>query len=230
MNCITEPITFIINSCISQGVFPDKLKFACVTPLFKSGTRDDPNNYRPISILPTLSKIFERHIANQLKQYLKENELLYYRQSGFRENHSCQTALIRLIDDWLSDIDNGKLIGTVYLDFRKAFDMVDHEILLHKLRLYHFSDKAYNLFESYLNNRYQIVKNGSFQSDPKLIVSGVPQGSILGPLLFLLFVNDLPLCIDKSNIDMYADDATLHKSLTSVSQVKSALQNDIIRI
>ena len=114
---ISKPISVIINSCISTGIFPVNLKKASVKPLFKGGDKSDPNNYRPISVLPTISKIFERHIANQLKIFLKTTDVLFAHQSGFRENHSCQTSLIRLIDTWLMDMDDGKIIGSVFLDF-----------------------------------------------------------------------------------------------------------------
>ena len=117
---ISKPISVIINSCISTGIFPVNLKKASVKPLFKGGDKSDPNNYRPVSVLPTISKIFERHIANQLKIFLKTTDVLFAYQSGFRENHYCQTSLIRLIDSWLMDMDNGKIIGSVFLDFKKS--------------------------------------------------------------------------------------------------------------
>ena len=119
---ISQPIASILNSCISMSIFLSEFKKACVTPLYKGGDKNDPNNYRPISILPTLSKVFERHIANQLKHFLKHTNILFSNQSGFREDHSCQTALTRLADSWLTELDQGNLVGTVFLDFRKAFD------------------------------------------------------------------------------------------------------------
>ena len=127
---ISQPMASIINSCISTSIIPSEFERACVTPLFKGGVNNDPNSYRPISILPTLSKVYERHIANQLKYFLKHTNILFSNQSDFRENHSCQTALIRLVDSWLRELDQGNLVGTVFLDFRKAFDLVDHDNLL----------------------------------------------------------------------------------------------------
>ena len=140
--------------------------------------------------MPTISKIFERHIAEQIHRYFKDTNIIHKTQSGFRKDHSCHTALIRMIDSWITDIDSGKFVGTVFLDLRKAFDLVDHEILIHKLKLYHFSKKSLALFSSYLSNRQQsvIVKNA--KSETLIMKSGVPQGSILGPLLFLLYIND----------------------------------------
>ena len=225
-NYLIIPITAIINNCISKSIFPDKLKIASVIPIHKGGSREDPNNYRPISILPTISKLFERHIAIQLKTFFNDTDILYKHQSGFRESHSCQTALIRLVDSWLTDIDSGNSVGTIFLDLKKAFDLVDHDILLHKLKLYHFSNSALKLFQSYLSKRTQFVKMGGVCSTSSTINSGVPQGPILGPLLFLLYVNDLPLCI-KSNADMYADDTTIHQAGKNFVEIQETLQTDL---
>ena len=143
---IVQPLTTLINTSISTGIFPDLLKLASVVPLHKGGDKHDPNNFRPISLLPTISKIIERHVAIQLNRYLKETCILNEHQSGFRQNHSCQTALIRLVDSWLNCMDDGYMIGTVFVDFKKAFDLVDHTILLHMLKLYHFSDSSLIFF------------------------------------------------------------------------------------
>ena len=224
---LAQPLAALINNCISSGIFPDKLKIASVIPLHKGGSKEDPNNYRPISILPTLSKIFERHIANQLNKYFLKANILHDRQSGFRQHHSCQTALINLVDSWLTAVDEGNVIGTVFLDFKKAFDMVDHNILLHKLKLYHFSDITIKLFESYLSQRTQLIKTDGVMSDMCLVKTGVPQGSILGPLLFLLYVNDLPLELH-ADLDMYADDTTIYRAGYNLNDIQSKLQSDII--
>ena len=145
---ISQPTASIINSCISMSIFPSDFKKACVTPLFNGGDKNDPNNYRSISILPALSIVFERHIANQPKYFLKHTNILFFfwNQSGFRENHSCQTTLIRLVDSWLRELDQGNLVGTVFPDFRKAFDLVDHDTLLWKLKLHHFTSNTCKLF------------------------------------------------------------------------------------
>ena len=228
---ITTPIAFIINKSISDGTFPDSLKCASVIPLHKNQSRNDPNNYRPISILPTLSKIYERHIADQIYSFLKKYELLYANQSGFRNLHSCCTALVKMIDCWLKDVDEGKYVGALFLDLKKAFDLVDHELLIEKLKLYHFSKSAVDILKSYLTQRKQLVKLGNVKSDFLQIRSGVPQGSILGPILFLLYINDIPSYIsESSSIDLYADDSTVYESGYQLENIQKQLQKTVNKV
>lgn len=228
-DAITPSISHIINKSIEMGIFPDRLKDAFVVPIFKTGDKHDPNNYRPISILPTISKIFEIHIATQLQQYFKDTDVIHPHQSGFRPNHSCHTSLIHMIDSWIKDIDSNRYVGSVFLDLKKAFDLVDHEILVHKLKLYNFSKNTVDLFKSYLSNRTQVIKDGSQVSKQCIIKSGVPQGSILGPLLFILYINDLALETN-SSITQYADDSTIYKSDKNLSALETILQSDIDKI
>ena len=221
---IADEITFICNQSIAKSVFPSKWKEAKVTPLFKNGPLEDVNNYRPISILPVLSKVLEKHVHESFYDYLHAFQLLHKTQSGFRSQHSCETALVNMIDSWLNAIDNGKMIGVVLVDFKKAFDLVDHRILLNKLEIYGIKDDALSWFDTYLTNRKQQVSINNCQSDFQQISYGVPQGSILGPLLFLLFINDLPLYTNNVFTDLYADDTTVYDIQDSMEQIESNLQ------
>ena len=180
---IADDISYICNHSINSATFPRKWKEAKVSPLHKNGPHDDVNNYLPISILPVLSKVLEKHVHDCLSAYLKEYNLLHKTQSGFRSQHSCETALVQMIDTWLNAMDNGKMI-VVLVDFKKAFDLVDHQILLSKLKLYGIDREALNWFSTYLAHRRQQVSINDNKSDFETVTFGVPQGSILGPLCF----------------------------------------------
>lgn len=225
---LSPSITVLINKSIASGTFPDQLKLAKVFPIFKSGSKFDPCNYRPISILPTLSKIFEKHVNKHLMAYLNKYSLIHETQSGFRQKHSCQTALVKLIDQWMACIDRGETVGSLFLDFRKAFDLVDHKILIQKLSAYKFSSSSLQWFTSYLESRQQTIKSGEVLSPFSTIQSGVPQGSILGPTLFLLFVNDLPLLLRHCYSDLFADDTTIHKSSPSLDIINAEVCADFL--
>lgn len=221
---IADDITYICNHSIKNSTFPCKWKEAKVSPLHKNGPHDDVNNYRPISILPVLSKVLEKHVHDCLSAYLSEYNLLHKTQSGFRTQHSCETALVNMIDSWLNAMDSGKMVGVVLVDFKKAFDLVDHQILLSKLQLYGIKNEALMWFKTYLTQRRQQVTINNNKSDFETVSYGVPQGSILGPLLFLLFINDLPLYVDNVSADLYADDTTLYDIQNSLEMAEQNLQ------
>ena len=224
---IADEVTFICNHSIINSVFPSKWKEAKVTPLFKNGPHEEVNNYRPISILPVLSKVLEKHVHESLSEFLHTYNLLHKTQSGFRTQHSCETALVNMIDLWMNAIDSGKMVGVVLVDFKKAFDLVDHQILIDKLKIYGIKDEALSWFNTYLTNRKQQVAINNCKSDFKQISYGVPQGSILGPLLFLLFINDLPLYTSNVFTDLYADDTTLYDVQDSMEQIEINLQSSL---
>ena len=228
---VAQSIAKIINISFSTGKFPARWKTAYVTPLFKQGVASDPSNYRPISVLPVVSKVIERHMHNSLYCFLMENNLIYSRQSGFRKMHSTETALINLIDELLFSLDNNKVSGMVLVDYRKAFDMVDHRLLLHKLELYGIADQELSWCRSYLSDRKQVVRVKGNESSEASMLHGVPQGSILGPLFFILFINDLPLHIS-AQIDLYADDTTVTASadVKALATLNSSLNKSVSEI
>ena len=158
-NILTPSLTFIVNKSIISGEFPSSWKESKVKPLFKSGANDDVNNYQPISILPTISKLIEKWEDSQFSAYLNNFDLLHKSQSGFRPKYSAESALTHIVDSWLTAVNVGKLIGCVLVDFRKAFDLVDHKILLRKLQCYKCNETCLKWFEFYLTNRTQCVSS-----------------------------------------------------------------------
>ena len=203
------------------------MEIARVTPIFKSGKTSDLNNYRPISIIPVIAKVFEKVIYDQLYKFLNENKFLSNCQSGFRSLHSTVTALLKATDDWHLNIDNNLINGVVFLDLKKAFDSVNHLILIEKLRRYGILGKNLEFFISYLTNRKQKCQVNGHISDQKAVCCGVPQGSILGPLLFLVFINDFPNCLKHSTPIQYADDTSLTCTADNLTNLESHLNLEL---
>ena len=226
---IVEPLTYLYNLCLRTNIFPEAWKCAKVVPLPKSSDTSELNNHRPISILSALSKPLEKHIHKHLANFVENHNLFHSLQSGFRKHHSCQTALSRMCSSWLSAINKCNMVGAVFIDLRKAFDLIDHDLLLNKLTLYTKSFSLVTLMRSFLSNRtQQVIINGS-SSSLGYVIRGVPQGSILGPLLFCLFINDLPLHIINKNVDcdLFADDGSLHTSASNIQTLEKLLQVEL---
>ena len=228
---IGPSLTWIYNLSIKTGIYVDEWKKAWVMPIFKSDDRQRCENYRPISILPIVSKILERSVFNQIYKFLNDNSLLSKHQSGFRPKHSTLTTLIHMCDTLYENMDNGQLSGVVFLDIRKAFDSINHTILLQKMNdQFGIKNVELDWFKSYLTNREQACIVNGAMSSPKTIVCGVPQGSILGPLLFLLYINDLPECLEKTSPHLYADDTQISTSAKTIEELTENLNNDLKKV
>lgn len=207
---IAPHLADIFNKCIDTGVFPDLMKHSKIIPLFKSGTKSDPTNFRPISILPALSKVFEKLILNQLVSYFNRNDLLHSSQFGFTKGRSTTDAGVVLVKHIFDAWEKAQDAIGIFCDLSKAFDCVDHENLIRKLKHYGVKNTALDLVSSYLCGRTQRVVINGMQSTGSAVAMGVPQGSILGPFLFLVYINDLPnLVQDKHDIVLFADDTSL---------------------
>ena len=205
---ICDTLCKIYNMCITSGKHPDKLKLAHAIPIFKKGSRLLVSNYRPISLLSNLNKILEKIMHKRIYAFLERYELLYELQFGSRAGYSTTHAL-HMTEAIRSALDYGSVTCGIFVDFQKAFDTVNHEILLKKLEHYGFRGVINNWFRSYLTNRKQKVVINGFESESKDLVHGVPQGSVLGPILFLIYINDLHRCIKHSTTYHFADDTNL---------------------
>ena len=224
---ITKPLTHIINLSLSTGVFPDALKTARICPVFKSGTKSDPNNYRPISCLPAISKIIEKIVFNQLFGYISTNKLISNLQFGFQPRKSCQQMLVHFLNYIAEAYNENKIVAACFLDLRKAFDMVDHDILFLKLENIGISNNSLAWLKSYLMNRKTFVSvNNTLSSNLCSLIRGVPQGSILGPLLFLIFINDLPNSSLLSTY-LFADDTSALAKGHNLQNVGSFMNREL---
>ena len=224
---IAKPLSMIYNTSIISGQYIEKLKIAKAIPTFKKGSRLVISNYRPISLLSNLNKIMEKLIFNRLYDFLETFDCLYKSQYGFRSKHSTTHALINITENIRSALDSKKLVCGIFVDLQKAFDTVNHNILLQKLDYYGIRGNINNWFKSYLLNRKQYVSINGFESDIKTIKHGVPQGSVLGPLLFLLYINDLNICIKNSKVYHFADDTNLLHINTTYKKLQKSLNYDL---
>ena len=227
---ILDTLTYILNLSIEQGFFPDCLKIAKVIPLYKSGDAKAFSNYRPVSVLPVFSKILERLMYNRMIKFINKNNILYQYQFGFRQNRSTNMALITLVDKISSAIDNGECVIGVFIDLRKAFDTVDHNILISKLNKYGFRGLSQKWLNDYLSNRQQFVQYNETTSVYQSITCGVPQGSILGPLLFILYVNDIANVSKSLFLLLFADDTNIFIKGKSINEMIEILNNEMTKV
>ena len=222
---VVTPLYLIFKKSLEDGVLPHSWKDALVTALHKKGDKRLPSNYRPVSLTSIICKMMERIIKDHLLQYFIRNKFITSRQHGFRPGHSCETQLIRVLDDWTSALELGHQVDVIYLDLQKAFDKVPHARLLSKLKSYGIGGKLLQWIENFLSNRRQFVHLRGSKSDWINIFSGVPQGSVLGPFLFIVYVNDMPNVVS-SDLYMFADDTKLYRTITSESDC-NILQQDL---
>lgn len=224
---IITNLTNCLNKLLSEGVFPDTLKVAKVSPIYKSGSKTDPGNYRPISVLPVISKIFEKILHIRLETHLQTINFIYKQQYGFRSKSNTLAATIDLVTKIKSNIDKKNIVVGIFIDLKKAFDTVSHNLLIKKLERIGVKGNALKMFESYLSNRMQVVKIENTQSKTEPLTCGVPQGSILGPLLFLIYINNVHELSLNGDITLYADDTCLFYFGASIHTILSHAQKDL---
>ena len=226
---ITPVITQMFNMSIKEGRLPSSWKTARVTPIYKGkGANDICSNYRPISVLPYIAKVIESCVQQQLIDYLDVFNILNCEQSAYLKNHSTTTSLHKVVDDWLDKLNNGYVNGVAFFDLSKCFDTINHDRLIRKLKLYGITGTPLRWFMDYLSNRTQAVFVNGILSDLLNVIMGVPQGSNLGPILFLLFVNDFPDCLKCTTCNLFADDTAIYCHGSHITDINTTLQTDVL--
>ena len=225
---LIDKLTFLYNFSLSTGTVPMLWKIKRVTPVYKAEGRDEAGNYRPISVASTTMKIFEKLVYNQMILFILDNNILHSNQSGFRNGFSTSSAALDVKEHIIKSLEKNKFVCAVLIDLSKAFDTVDHSILLKKLLSYGFRDTSFEWCESYLRNRQQRVFVNETLSD---VLNekpyGVPQGSVLGPLFFLLYINDIQSAIKSSYFHLYADDTIIIQAHNNLSELTNSMENEL---
>uniref|UniRef100_A0A8C6MDJ7 Reverse transcriptase domain-containing protein n=1 Tax=Nothobranchius furzeri TaxID=105023 RepID=A0A8C6MDJ7_NOTFU len=227
INHIVTPLTYICNLSFCTGVFPSKMKTAKVIPIYKNGSKHLFKNYRPISLLSQFSKILEKLFVTRLDDFVKKCNLLNEQQFGFRSNRSTLMAVMALTEDITTAVEENKYTLGVFIDLSKAFDVIDHTLLLQKLQRYGIRGTAYAWVASYLSERDQFVHINNVDSRKEFITHGVPQGSILGPKLFIMYINDVCAVLDKVNCLLYADDTSLYCSGDDLNKLVDLVEKEL---
>lgn len=220
----------LFNHSLQDGVYPDVLKIAKIYPVYKHGDVNDPSSYRPISVLSVINTIFEKLISLQLRVYVESNNIITNFQHGFRQNRSTSTAVMEMTQAICTSLHSNEIAIGIFLDLQKAFDTVVHSILLHKLHKYGFRGPTYNLFMSYLANRKQSVCLDNIRSSQMTVETGVPQGSVLVPALFSLYINDFPNILTHSKAVSYADDTVIIFTGKTLSEIQPVINQELTRI
>ncbi len=221
-------LTKLFNACITNSEIPREWKIAYITPIYKGkGSKADLVNYRPISVVSPIAKVFETLLAKRIMSYLEANKILHESQYGFRAGRSCELALNTMIEDWRDNLDEGCGVVSIFLDLSKAFDTISHTLLLKKLHFYNFSQNSVNLLSNYLSERTVKVNIDGALSKSEAMTVGVPQGSVLGPMLFILYMNDLSHLPLSSKLLLYADDTTVYLGGTNLYDTLKLLSDDL---
>ena len=225
---ITPVLTKLFNASLSRSIVIDDWKFARVSPVYKNkGDISEMANYRPISVIGHIAKVFESIIHKQLLNYFTLNNFITNDQSAYLASHNTQTALHRVIDDCIDNVSSKTFTGICSFDIRKCFDSIDHDLLLTKVQFYGIKENTLEWFKSYLSERNQVVKLNNELSEKQIVTTGVPQGSVLGPLLFVIFVNDISQHVGTATTNLYADDTLIYCSGDTIANVQEELQNSI---
>ena len=228
---LCEPLKYLFNLSIVKGIFPDDLKSAKVTPIYQADNSSNVSNYWPISVLPCFSKMLERIMYSRLQKYLKDQNILYDKQFGFKTGHSTDYAIAQLVDQIYEPFEKSEYTLGLFIDLSKTFDTVDHSILLRKLELYGITDRNYAWIKSYLSNRLQYIQpDENCRTEYCVVKCGVPQGSILGPLVFLLYVNDLKNASSILDRIMLADDTNLFYTHSNIQKLFSTVIEELATI
>ena len=227
---ISPILASLINFSLQEGIFPNALKVAKILPVYKSGNHMHITNYRPISLLNCFSKIYEKVLYNRLEKFFEKQQTLYDQQYGFRKNRSTQLTLISFIDNLTEAIDKNEYAISIFIDLSKAFDTIDHSILMKKLYNYGIRGLANDIFKNYLSNRFQGVTVGRITSTLESISCGVPQDSILGPILFLLYINDIYRCSALLQFFLFADDTTILYSSKNIVELIDTVNKELLTL
>ena len=228
--CATSLCVHLLwSESMSSGIVPSFYKTGFISPLFKKGSRCEPSNYRPVTLTSHIVKVYERVVRKHMVHYLETNNLLTDKQHGFRSNRSCLTQMLDHFDDIYEGFTRGEDTDSIYLDYAKAFDKVDLDLLILKLKKYGFGNKLVDWIQSFLSDREQVVVLNGVHSDIAKVLSGVPQGTVLVPLLFILFINDLEQVVTSSTVSFFADDTRVSKQISCYEDCM-LLQDDLYKI